>query len=162
MSGPVFKRVAASLLGAGLLICLFLAWRPSPFMSEVGFIPHGVGVWADANPNLRTIIPFIVLGMLGALLTGARLRRLGALILGLAIFSALLEAGQAFIPGRNPQLADVAFGIGGALIGAALAVPISWWMRRRLVKRWNARATRAVATTGATWRKRPASVRNDD
>ena len=128
-----FQWLAAALLVIGVGVCGYLAWRPSPFLTEVGFIPHEFARWADAQYNLRTSIPFFGLGIFGALLSGGRWRSAGYVFLGLFLFSGVLELGQLFISSRHPNWEDVFFGIAGAALGGLLCFPVCRWyyLKRR-------------------------------
>jgi glycopeptide antibiotics resistance protein len=118
-------------LVAGLGLCLFLAWRPSPFMRELAFIPPGLAQWADAQSNLRTAIPFIGLGFVGMLLAGGSWRKALVFSLGLCLFSALLEVGQYFIATRHANWEDFAFGCVGAMVGMVFALPVFLYQKRQ-------------------------------
>ncbi len=118
----------------GILICLYLAWRPSPFLSELGWMPEGFARWADAaaQSHTRTAIPFLGLGVLGGIL-GAWMgdRRFAwMLFAGLMGLSLLLELGQLLLPGRHATVDDVLWGWLG-LCGGWLLVLFAIWGRDR-------------------------------
>jgi len=121
----IHRRILIAALVFGLLLlCLYLAWRPSPKLSDLWFIPTEFARWADAQYNLRTAFPFVGLGFLGALVVGDSWCRLRLLAILLFAFSILLEVGQLFIPSRSPNFEDIFFGCAGALIGIGLAAPL--------------------------------------
>lgn len=109
-----------ALLGAGLV--LYLSWRTHPRMEDVWFIPDWVSAWADErrNDTLRTAVPFVALGWLvgGWLWVQGRpwQQWLWAWVALVALVSAA-EIGQVFMPERSFDLADIAWGAAGALLG---------------------------------------------
>ena len=119
----------------GIFLCLYLAWRPSPFLSELGWMPEGFARWTDAaaQSNTRTGIPFVGLGLLGALVSW----RLGSarvswgMFLGLMGLSVLLELGQLGLPGRHPTVNDVVWGWLGLLVGWGSVLLVRGGFRRR-------------------------------
>ncbi len=125
------RWIAAFLLIVALGVCGFLAWRPSPFLTEVGFIPHEFARWADARYNLRTAIPFLGLGFIAGVLSGGRWKPAAWLLLALFLFSGLLELGQLFISSRHPNWEDVMYGCAGAAIGGLVSFPICRWLYLR-------------------------------
>lgn len=125
----VRQRILAAALAIGGLLCLYLAWRPSPILAEVSFIPYEFARWADAQFNLRTALPFVGLGFVSALFAYGNWCRLRLILIGLFAFSILLEVGQLFILTRSPNFEDVFFGCAGAVVGTALGSPLFFWHR---------------------------------
>lgn len=118
------NRVRVGQLGllAGVVLCMYLAWRPSPFLSEVWWIPREFARWADGQFNLRTAIPFAALGLIATLIHGNNLRRLAPVMLGLAFLGVVLEIGQLFIATRSFQWGDIGFAWLGAAIGLTIGI----------------------------------------
>jgi hypothetical protein len=108
------------LIGAGLV--LYLSWRTHPRMEDVWFIPGWVSAWADErrNDTLRTAVPFVALGWLvGGWLwvRGQPWRQWLWAWAALVLLVIVAEIGQIFMPERSFDLADIAWGAAGALLG---------------------------------------------
>ena len=102
---------------------------PDPALNDVSWLPRWLAGWADRFGNLRTAVPFLLLGLLG----GYRLRKTqypprtwwgvwGAL---LALVT-LVEVGQSFLPLRHCDWRDIAWGSVGAAAGM-----LPFWLRRQ-------------------------------
>jgi hypothetical protein len=117
------------LVGAGLV--LYLSWRAHPRMEDVGFIPDWVSAWADErrNDTLRTAVPFVALGWLvGGWLWGQG-RPWRQWLWAWAALVALVvvaEVGQLFQAERSFDLADIAWGAVGALLGLGTLAALRW------------------------------------
>ena len=98
-------------------------------------MPEGFARWADAaaQSHTRTGIPFVGLGLLGALVCW----RLGSarvswgVFLGLMGLSVLLELGQLGLPGRHPTVNDVVWGWLGLLVGWGSLLLVRGGFRRK-------------------------------
>ncbi len=100
----------------------YFSWLPRPQLGSQVPLPGPLAAWVDAaaNENLRTAVPFFLLG----LATGARLRlrkagfRMwifhGLVMVGIA---AVAELGQLFIPARTCDSGDIAWAAVGAAVG---------------------------------------------
>ncbi|WP_461043674.1 VanZ family protein [Spirosoma harenae] len=112
------------LLGVGLI--LYLSWQPHPNLRHTWFIPKWLSDWTDkkSNGNLRTSVPFLMLGLLVSLMpvTGRRpwywWVRLWVGMVGLVTLS---EAVQIFIPTRFPSWEDIGWGSLGAFVGLVIS-----------------------------------------
>jgi hypothetical protein len=118
---------ALALVGAFLV--LYLSWRTHPRMEEVGFIPDWVSAWADErrNDTLRTAVPFVALGWLvGGWLwvQGRPWRQWLWAWAALVLLVSVAEIGQLFMPERSFDLADIAWGAAGALLGLGTVAAI--------------------------------------
>ena len=117
------------LAGAGLV--LYLSWRAHPRMEDVSFIPNWVSAWADErrNDTLRTAVPFVALGWLvgGWLWVQRRPRHqwLWAWVVLVALV-VVAEVGQLFQAERSFDLADIAWGAAGALLGLGMVAAVRW------------------------------------
>lgn len=113
---------------------LYLSWLPEPRLGEQVPMPGMLSLWVDAaaNQNLRTAVPFLLLGgVSGTALAAANARRgrwflHGALMVGLA---AMAELGQLLIPARTCDPGDIAWAAAGAAAGLAAA-----WIAGRAVR----------------------------
>lgn len=119
----------------GSALCLYLAWRPSPFLSELSWLPESFARWADhhAQSNSRTAIPFFILGLVGALVGPATASKglawmAFAALIGLSV---LLELGQLWAPGRHPTVADVLWGWTGLSAGWGSMLGARFLLRRK-------------------------------
>jgi len=125
---------------------LYLSWLPEPRLGEQVPMPGMLSFWGDAaaNQNLRTAVPFLLLGgVSGTALAAANARRgrwflHGALMVGLA---AIAELGQLLIPARTCDPGDIAWASTGAAAGLAAA-----WIAGRAV-RTHAQTRRAPPQT---------------
>jgi hypothetical protein len=109
-----------SLLGAGLV--LYLSWRTHPRLADVWFMPKWLSAWTDERQNdtLRTAVPFVALGWLaGGWLWAQRRpwRQWAWAWVGLVGLVSVAEIGQLFQAERSFDLADIAWGAIGALLG---------------------------------------------
>ena len=113
---------------------VYFSWIPVPALNDVPWLPRWLAGWADRFGNLRTAVPFFLLG----LLAGNRLRQThrarrtwwgvwGAL---LALVT-LVEVGQYFLPRRHCDWRDIAWGAAGAAAGM---LPF-WWKHERELAR---------------------------
>lgn len=113
-----FRRHTPLLAVVALLALAYLALRPSPFVSEVPWIPSALGRWADRHGIFRNTVAFFVLGLLAFSLVGRRWLH----ALALALFATLIEVAQLWIPHRVFDLKDIV----ASLAGLALAWLIVW------------------------------------
>jgi len=157
----VFARQA--LVGFVALI-VYASWYPFSGWRSLGLAPFAY--LSDPLPQYLTVFDVVtnVLGYmpLGALVVLAgwpRLRGAPAVataLLGGALLSALMEAGQTYLPTRVASNLDLASNALGALLGAVLAVPATGalldrgWLRR-LRFRWFERDASALLGLAALW-----------
>ncbi|WP_234734487.1 VanZ family protein [Tellurirhabdus bombi] len=110
-----------------IFLVFYLSWIPDSRMGHLWFLPKWLANWADAEDNLdlRTGVPFVVLGLLvGLWLEASRVTRYGwgiacISLMGLVI---LAEVGQLAIAGRNFSWMDVMWGCLGAIVGLTLSL----------------------------------------
>jgi len=118
-----------ALLGAGLI--LYLSWRTHPRLADVWFMPKWLSAWTDERQNdtLRTAVPFVALGWLvgGWLWVQRRPRHqwLWAWVVLVALV-VIAEVGQLFQAERSFDLADIAWGAAGALLGLGMVAAVRW------------------------------------
>ena len=116
----------------------FIRWAPvvlwAAAILAVSSIPGRHLHIPEGTDKVGHVGEYLVLGALLARSLGARaaLRLLVAAWLGMAVFGALDELHQYFIPGRTPDVMDWAADAAGA--GAGL---LAGWAFYRLRARWN-------------------------
>lgn len=112
----------AVLAGAGLacVAAAYLALRPSPYVSEVVWVPKGLAIWADRHGDIRNLVAFALVGLVAG--GAGRLAGLGAyrLLLGVAVLAAGVEIAQLGIAGRVFSWVDIAWSWAG--VGVAWLV----------------------------------------
>ncbi len=131
----VFLKIAVTEAIACLVAAIFyLSWIPDPRMTALAWMPASVGRWADGYGQLRTAIPFAILGgILGLVLAFRRSPFLSWVVVLIALTGvvALAELGQFFRPNRVADLWDVFWGIAGAAVGLALVAIPAWLLVRK-------------------------------
>ncbi|MFV5693013.1 hypothetical protein ACM55K_13385 [Flavobacterium sp. LT1R49] len=115
------------------LVCIggifYFSWLPDPTLETETYLPLWLRNWSNCYFNLRTAIPFLVLGFLlearGS--NTNRSLRINSDFTFRIINSAVAivvvcvaEGGQFFILNRHPDFMDVVFGILGSLSGNLL------------------------------------------
>lgn len=126
-----------------VLATIYLSLRTSPAMVEVPLMPEWLGVWADANPDRRTAVPFsagaflwVMLCALGRWLAverdgNVRIRyRVADGLITLAALLGTLEGLQLMMPERHGTLADVGWGTAGIVAGGMLGVLMTFVLKR--------------------------------
>lgn len=103
-----------SFLCAGFIF--YLSWLPNGKLGKETALPQYILDWSNTNFNVRTAVPFLVLGYLLALNQKVYL----AFSISLIIVC-IAEAGQIYLPGRNADLKDVFYGALGALVGIGIS-----------------------------------------
>lgn len=113
---------------AGLLgLFVFLSLRPTPVISEVGWLPKTITGWADRHGNLRHLLAALVLTSAAhALCAWCRngVSRNAFLVVsgGCGVFVVVLELLQAWQPGRVCDWRDIGWGLAG-VGGAGIVWP---------------------------------------
>lgn len=104
----------------------YFSWLPDPSLKNETYLPKWLLDWSNDYYNLRTAIPFLVLGFL--LEAYMQQKSLNKTIynnnlhliksIGIAtIIVCIAEGGQFLLRKRNPDLMDVFYGILGSIIG---------------------------------------------
>ncbi len=104
-----------------LAICIF-SWLPNPQLKDTGLFPGIFGEWVDENYNMRTAVPFVLLGFgLRALnsLTSLIKDLLRILVIAIVLVT-LVELGQLFLPARHFDIQDILWAGAGAILGALI------------------------------------------
>src|SRR5262249_6990720 len=110
-----------------LAAVVYLSWKPSPSISQVGWIPPVLRAWFDGNDGWKNFIGFGLLAL--ALLKGWRYRagdsskawpRERKLFLGFCCFVVIMEIGQLALPLRTCDWRDVLVGWASGVMAWAL------------------------------------------
>lgn len=124
----MFKKTVQFLLFFTVVAVLYYSWLPDQTLETETYLPNWLLNWSNYYYNLRTAIPFVVLGFLLEIFAQAKTsnpqkgkRKLIFIQnLGLAtIIVCIAEIGQFFIKNRSPDTMDVFFGMLGSLFGGA-------------------------------------------
>ncbi|WET04105.1 VanZ family protein [Flavobacterium sp. YJ01] len=116
------------------LICtaaiFYYSWLPSSNLRTETYLPQFIIEWTNEYLNLRTAVPFLLLGFFCE--TGwesvAVYKERNFLFAGrntiiiCTVIVCLAEAGQFFISDRHPDFMDIIFGIAGGIFGGTVAV----------------------------------------
>jgi glycopeptide antibiotics resistance protein len=103
-----------SFLSVGFIF--YLSWLPNGMLGKETALPQWILDWSNTNFNVRTAIPFLVLGYLLALNQKVYV----AFVICLFIVC-IAELGQIYLPGRNADLKDVFYGALGTIIGIGIS-----------------------------------------
>ena len=104
----------------------YFSWLPDPSLKNETYLPKWLLDWSNDYYNLRTAIPFLVLGFLleaymqqkssNEIIYNNNLYLIKSI--GIAtIIVCIAEGGQFLLRKRNPDLMDVFYGILGSIIG---------------------------------------------
>ena len=108
---------------------LYFSWISNPRFDEETYIPLWIREWSNKNYNLRTAVPFVVIGFLLGFIHYKNKQRkddsdcIKTVLVNLSISAGIVclaEGGQFLIKSRNPDLMDVFYGITGALLGSIM------------------------------------------
>lgn len=130
---PAFSRLFTFgfiLVGLGVLL---LSWLPNPDVGNVLPVPAVIRQWVNANSNLRTAVPFVLLGMLGeGLLPRHRSNLMARLKMGgvLLLLVVIAELGQLWLPKRHFDWGDIGYGALGIILGMVVAIGFKHWFNR--------------------------------
>jgi VanZ family protein len=100
------------LVAAGLLF-MFFAWRSSPRLGQLPWLPRDLTRWADRHGVARNVVGFFGLGAFAFALMGRRWPQ----VLLVAFFATALEVAQIWIPRRHFDPKDIY----ASLLGVVLA-----------------------------------------
>lgn len=116
------------------LICtaaiFYYSWLPSSNLRTETYLPQFIIEWTNEYLNLRTAVPFLLLGFFCeagwesvAVYKGRNFLFAGRnTIVICTVIVCLAEAGQFFISDRHPDFMDIIFGIAGGIFGGTVAV----------------------------------------
>ena len=103
----------------------YYSWIPDPSFNKETYLPNWLLNWSNKYYNLRTCIPFIVVGFLlediaqqmsSIEYSNKSLNFIQNIAISIIIVC-VAEGGQILIQKRNPDLIDVFYGILGSFIG---------------------------------------------
>ena len=115
-----------------LVAVVYLSWKPSPSIMQVGWIPPVLRKWFDANDGWKNFIGFGLLalaslmawrhpaGNLHETRRFVRGHRELKVFLGFCCFVVVMEIGQLALPLRTCDLKDILAGWAGGLMAWAL------------------------------------------
>lgn len=134
MQNSNHKSNIRGIIAVIFLICIaaifYYSWLPSSNLRTETYLPCFIIEWTNEYLNLRTAVPFLLLGFLCQ--TGwdsaAAYKERNFLFAGkntiimCTVIVCLAEAGQFFISDRHPDFMDIFFGIAGGICGGTAAV----------------------------------------
>ena len=94
----------------------YFSWVTDGSFKTESVIPNWLLEWSNNNPNLRTAVPFLPIGLLMPFLFSKKKATLLTVFLSFIIVS-MAELGQFIIPTRVPDHRDVLYGLLGTGIG---------------------------------------------
>jgi hypothetical protein len=98
----------------GLLLGIYLSVRPSPALATVWWLPHFISRWADHHGILRNFPAYAMLAV-PFLMVATGVRQRAYAVAFLAIFAALMEIIQLWIPTRFADMRDIVWSWAGLL-----------------------------------------------
>lgn len=122
----MFTRLIQILLMIVVGVVLYFSWLPDPNFIHETYLPEWLLRWSNHYYNLRTAVPFVVLGFLLEAynnqkgITEDSESKVYDFIHNMCLATMVVciaEAGQLLIQRRSPDIADVFFGIMGSIIG---------------------------------------------
>lgn len=121
------KTILLVLVVACIGVVFYFSWLPSPDFGTETYLPSWLRNWSNYYYNLRTAVPFVVLGLLLEMVSRIkdpithfeRNRQLFIQNMSVsAVVVCIAEGGQFLIQNRSPDFMDVLFGILGSGIGS--------------------------------------------
>jgi glycopeptide antibiotics resistance protein len=108
-----------------LALILLFSWLPNPNIGSLPFFPRTIGQWINHYGNLRTAVPFFIVGCILEIcfvedVDQKKKRR--QILAGLFLLVTFAEVGQLFLANRHFDLWDIFWGTAGAVVGLGLAV----------------------------------------
>ena len=130
---PIYSLWAGYALVSGLVF--YLSWLPQPQLADQIRMPGLFAAWVDAaaNENLRTAVPFLLLGILaggGLWLKQYQFQKWAFQWMLMVVIAGVAEGGQLMIPARTCDLGDIGWAAAGAALGLAI-VGAAGHLRRR-------------------------------
>jgi hypothetical protein len=121
----VTKKIITLVISIVVVCVFYYSWIPDSKLGTESYMPRFILNWCNSYYNLRTAIPFFIIGFLFEFVSTLKKRadysKFRSALIN-TFFSAILvgaaETGQKFLVRRYPDLNDVLFGISGSIIGA--------------------------------------------
>ncbi|WP_289661595.1 VanZ family protein [Flavobacterium panacagri] len=123
----MFHKIVLVLLFLVVGAVFYFSWLSDPSLSTETYLPRWLLNWSNHYYNLRTAVPFVVLGFLLEIYTeqnninevnnNKKLNFVQNIIIA-AVIVCVAEGGQFLVQRRSPDLMDIFYGIVGSLIGA--------------------------------------------
>ncbi|WP_149243688.1 VanZ family protein [Dyadobacter sp. 32] len=131
MTGPsvISKYILVILLFLVIFSVFYFSWVPDPNIGSMKIFPTRIGHLINDYINLRTAIPFILLGAIlesGLTTINGVYKKRSLIILSLAVIVTVAEVGQLFLPYRHFDWMDMFWGIAGSVAGMFLAWTCKW------------------------------------
>ncbi|WP_414663045.1 hypothetical protein [Horticoccus sp. 23ND18S-11] len=124
---PALLAVAVGVVGCACAI--YLSWRSTGRLATVPWMPEAVGRWADEHGRFRNLPAYFLLSC-PFLLAAPRLGIRAWSALALAVFGAVLELAEYFVPVRMVEWQDIAWSWAG-VAAAWGAIEAGGWIRTR-------------------------------
>lgn len=107
----------------GTVLVLYLSWLPDPDFKAHWYFPTWLMQWTNKHGQLRTAVPFLLLGFLIELFLNSTTRFHQRVLIwfGLLLIVTLAEVGQLFLPNRHFDCMDIFYGGAGAALGIMVA-----------------------------------------
>lgn len=133
MDNSNHKSISRGVNAVLFLICtaaiFYYSWLPSSNLNTETYLPKFILEWTNEYLNLRTAVPFLLLGFLFETRreSAADYKESNFLFAGkqtviiCTVIVCLAEAGQFFISDRHPDFMDIFFGISGGVCGGTAA-----------------------------------------
>lgn len=103
----------------GVALAIYLSVRPSPALTTVWWLPHFISRWADHHGVLRNFPAYALLAIPFLMMTPGVLQR-ACVVASLAVFAALMEIIQIYIPTRFADERDILWSWIGLLAAWAI------------------------------------------
>ena len=109
----------------GVVAVFYLSWVAQPKLSSLWFMPSWLGKWTDAggNENLRTAVPFLLLGGLSGVWLAKKNMAFRQWVIALALLilvATVAEVGQLFLAQRTCDVGDILWGTAGSFVGLVI------------------------------------------
>ena len=120
------KKIVLIILFFVIVAVFYFSWLLDPTLETETYIPKWILDWSNEYYNLRTAVPFVVLGFLLEAYSNRKKsydpnpdKRLSFMKnMGISAFIAIIaEGGQFLIKSRSADIMDVYFAIAGSLFG---------------------------------------------
>jgi VanZ family protein len=112
------NRITIFLILSCIGIIFYFSWLPNGKFGNETYLPAALLAWSNTYFNLRTALPFIVLGMFLSVRNKAKVAFTYCMVV-----VCVAEGGQFYMPERNPDGMDVLFAALGSVVGIGI-VPL--------------------------------------